>query len=78
MLDELKQQYAKLGDEITKIENNTSEKWVKVFSPEWRDGNGKTTRYGISYFLYDELYRITDYTILKEYSNRATMLNSLK
>ncbi len=77
MLENLKKQYKKLGDEIAEIENNQSEKWLKIFSPMWSDGKGNTIRYEISYIRGDELHKLNDYKILEEYSDRGAMLNAL-
>jgi len=77
MLEKLKKQYKKLGQEITKIENNQPEKWLKIFAPMWTDGKGNTIRYEISYIRADELHKVIDYKILEEYSDRGTMLNAL-
>ena len=76
MLEKLKKQYEKLGEEITKIENNQPEKWLKIFAPMWTD-KGNTIRYEISYIRADELPKVSDYKILEEYSDRGTMLNAL-
>ena len=77
MLEKLKKQYKKLGEEISKIENNQPEKWLKIFAPMWFDGEGNTTRYEISYIRADELPKVSDYKILEEYSDRGMMLNAL-
>lgn len=77
MSEKLKKQYKKLGEEITKLENNQPEKWVKIFAPMWSDGKGNTTRYSISYIRFDQLDKVNDYKILEEYSDRNVMLNTL-
>lgn len=77
MLEKLKKQYEKLGQEISEIENNQPEKWVKIFAPMWSDGKGKTIRYSISFIRFDELPKVSDYKILEEYSNKFAMLNAL-
>ena len=78
MLEKLKKQYEKLGKEIIEIENNQPEKWVKIFAPMWSDEKGNTTRYAISYIRFDELYKVSDFKILEEYSNKSEMLSILK
>lgn len=77
MLEKLKKQYEKLGEEIAEIENNQPEKWVKIFAPMWSDSQGNTSRYSISYIRFDELNKVNDYKILEEYSDRGVMLNAL-
>lgn len=77
MSEKLKKQYKKLGEEITKLENNQPEKWVKIFAPMWSDGKGNTTQYSISYIRFDQLDKVNDYKILEEYSDRNVMLNTL-
>jgi hypothetical protein len=77
MLERLKEQYKKLGEEIAQIENSQPEKWYKIFAPMWNDGKGNTIRYEISYIRADELHKISDYKILEEYSDKGMMLNAL-
>jgi hypothetical protein len=77
MLERLKEQYKKLGEEIAQIENSQPKKWYKIFAPMWNDEKGNTIRYEISYIRADELHKISDYKILEEYSDKGMMLNAL-
>jgi hypothetical protein len=74
MLEKLKEQYKKLGEEINKID---TEKWYKVFAPKCRNEVGITVRYEITYIRGDELSEIRDFEILKEYSNKLALIEEL-
>ncbi len=76
-LDKLKKQHKELGEEIKKLEENEQDEiWYKVVACDWQNSaEHKSIKYSVSYILGSELHKLTDYTILRKYSNKSEFMS---